>query len=499
MPKSRAKTGKKILSLLSKIDEKKAAEEAKKVAAASRSAKEHIVKQETVANAVLDQLDANPYFLDELAVENPSLYEDVVSMLPPQMQRKEGRMIDEAITERDLTFGAEPEDVAKNLEAYFEDYDQITEYIQNLNGGENRRFMENLSPQDYELFQGFEMAQPELGPRELKNKGGSMLVPPEREGYSKGSSILKKLITPLSKNQKATRRATRSQAAYAKDMAGAIVVSGGIGYALDSDKGQNLVKQAEAGEIEVDIIKADERINPADYPTYQKNTDSAKAFRDAFSSARAAGADSFEFEGRTYSTEIQNKAKGGKAYHIMPDGTKMSGAKHGYAEGSMLVPPEMETPVDTYENVSPEEADAAQLPDEEMMQQYVDYVVDESLNDEEKTYLMDALQADPMLSQIFDKVVETASEYTGAGLVEGPGSGISDSIPARLSAGEFVFTKKATDQLGADNLQKIMDDAERAYDGGLMSGNQNRMQITTEPTQDTRQQMLLANRMPSIR
>ena len=30
------------------------------------------------------------------------------------------------------------------------------------------------------------------------------------------------------------------------------------------------------------------------------------------------------------------------------------------------------------------------------------------------------------------------------------------------------MTKKATDQIGADNLQQMMDDAERAYDGGMM-------------------------------
>jgi hypothetical protein len=30
------------------------------------------------------------------------------------------------------------------------------------------------------------------------------------------------------------------------------------------------------------------------------------------------------------------------------------------------------------------------------------------------------------------------------------------------------MTKKATDQIGADNLQRMMDDAERAFDGGMM-------------------------------
>ena len=144
--------------------------------------------------------------------------------------------------------------------------------------------------------------------------------------------------------------------------------------------------------------------------------------------------------------------------------------------GEMAMPPELTTeapmedaPVDTYPNATPEELEAAnQKPDAAMEEDYIEFVVSESLNKEEQTYLMNALEADPQLSMIFDKVVETASEFSGAGEVEGPGTGLSDSIPARLSDGEFVMTKKATDQIGADNLQRMMDDAERAFDGGMM-------------------------------
>ena len=144
--------------------------------------------------------------------------------------------------------------------------------------------------------------------------------------------------------------------------------------------------------------------------------------------------------------------------------------------GEMAMPPELateapmeDTPVDTYPNATPEEIRAAnQKPDAEMEEDYIEFVVSESLDKEEQTYLMNALEADPQLSMIFDKVVETASEFSGAGEVEGPGTGLTDSIPARLSDGEFVMTKKATDQIGADNLQRMMDDAERAFDGGMM-------------------------------
>ena len=161
-------------------------------------------------------------------------------------------------------------------------------------------------------------------------------------------------------------------------------------------------------------------------------------------------------------------------------------------EGSLMVPPEMEVspveedlpieedfpieenltatdiPEDTYPNATPEEIEEAQEPDEEMEDGYMEFVLNEALDPEEQEYLMNSLEADPHLSQIFDKVVDTASEFSGAGEVQGPGDGISDSIPARLSDGEFVMTQKATEQLGPDNLQTLMDEAERAYDGGLM-------------------------------
>jgi hypothetical protein len=117
--------------------------------------------------------------------------------------------------------------------------------------------------------------------------------------------------------------------------------------------------------------------------------------------------------------------------------------------------------------------------------------MNEALEQEEQSYLMTALEADPQLSMIFDKVVDTASEFSGAGPVDGPGDGVSDSIPARLSAGEFVVTKKATDQIGADNLQTMMDEAERAYDGGLMGTDKAKGENINEA-------MLFSNQMPSL-
>ena len=168
-------------------------------------------------------------------------------------------------------------------------------------------------------------------------------------------------------------------------------------------------------------------------------------------------------------------------------------------------------PVDTYPNIPPEEAaavEASQVPDEQMEEDYLGFIVDEALDDEEQTYLMSKLENDPQLSQIFDKVVGTASEFSGSGPVEGPGTGVSDSIPARLSEGEFVFTDKATEQIGADELQQMMDDAERAYDGGLMRKllggkvqTEEGLLASSASTDDEeiKKNMVSSNRMPSLR
>jgi len=212
--------------------------------------------------------------------------------------------------------------------------------------------------------------------------------------------------------------------------------------------------------------------------------------------------------------------KGGRMEYSK--GGKMSynkGGKMKYAEGSMLMPPEMgmeeDMPVDTYDNIPADEmaaAEASQLPDNEMEDGYLEFVLNESLETDDQEYLMSVLETDERLSSIFDKVMDVAGEFSGEGEVDGPGTGVSDSIPARLSDGEFVFTKKATDQMGADQLQTMMDEAEKAYDGGLMKkafGG-----LTLDPMQDEkmmyggeqmkstqddlRKQMLSANRMPSV-
>ena len=126
------------------------------------------------------------------------------------------------------------------------------------------------------------------------------------------------------------------------------------------------------------------------------------------------------------------------------------------------------------------------LPDEVMEDNYMEFIMAEALSEEEEDMLTSKLEQDEQLAMLFDKVVDVAQEFTGSGPVEGPGSGVSDSIPARLSDGEFVFTAKATEQIGADELMRMMKDAEAkaderqtAYNGGLM-GDQLEKVVTTE-------------------
>ena len=144
----------------------------------------------------------------------------------------------------------------------------------------------------------------------------------------------------------------------------------------------------------------------------------------------------------------------------------------GYEEGgvAIMIAPKKEMKKDSM----PEEQEEDMLPDNEMEDEYLDFILDEALDNEEEDYLMEMLQGNDRLSEIFDKVIDIAQEFAGSGPVEGPGSGVSDSIPARLSDGEFVFTAKAVEEIGADNLMAMMKDAEMKADErqGLANGGE---------------------------
>jgi hypothetical protein len=113
--------------------------------------------------------------------------------------------------------------------------------------------------------------------------------------------------------------------------------------------------------------------------------------------------------------------------------------------------------------------------DDDMENGYTRFIMEEALSEEEEDMLMSKLEQDEELAMLFDKVIDVAQEFAGSGPVNGPGSGVSDSIPARLSDGEFVFTAKAVEEIGEDTLMSMMKDAEAKADerqgmriGGIM-------------------------------
>ena len=109
--------------------------------------------------------------------------------------------------------------------------------------------------------------------------------------------------------------------------------------------------------------------------------------------------------------------------------------------------------------------------DDEMEDKYLDFVINQALSEEEEEMLMNELENNPDLSLLFDKVMDVAQEFSGSGPVEGPGSEVSDSIPARLSDGEFVITAKATEEIGADTLMSMMKEAEAKADERQTAAN----------------------------
>ena len=148
---------------------------------------------------------------------------------------------------------------------------------------------------------------------------------------------------------------------------------------------------------------------------------------------------------------LENSEKEEKEEEFTPSPTTLMMQDGGDVDSqmSMLMKKEQQPPMES---------------DEKMEDNYIDFILDEALSEEEEDMLMSKLEQDEQLSMLFDKVIEVASEFAGSGPVEGPGSGISDSIPARLSDGEFVFTAKAVKELGSDNLMDLMKTAEMEAD-----------------------------------
>ena len=144
-----------------------------------------------------------------------------------------------------------------------------------------------------------------------------------------------------------------------------------------------------------------------------------------------------------------------------------------YAEGDMVEDESLLAPMGMEEENAIAETDM-EMTAEDDMEDDMDYdsVLDTSmLSEEEENLLDEAVEMHPELEAIIPKIV--ATEFTEDELVEGPGDGTSDSIPALLSDGEFVFTAKAVKNIGVDKLRKMMKQAEESYDAGQVSQEEN--------------------------
>ena len=135
-----------------------------------------------------------------------------------------------------------------------------------------------------------------------------------------------------------------------------------------------------------------------------------------------------------------------------------------YAEGGEVKDEGMKVP-----ELTPEQETSLEMQMEEAMPESdmnVEAQVDTSvLDSEEEQLLEEVIEMHPGIMDVIVKL--TAKEFTGSGEVDGPGTGTSDSIPAMLSDGEFVFTAKAVKQIGVDRLRKQMKAAEQEYDNSM--------------------------------
>ena len=163
----------------------------------------------------------------------------------------------------------------------------------------------------------------------------------------------------------------------------------------------------------------------------------------------------------------------------------MAGGRLDYEEGGSLLGDDMSMMKES--NDMPQSKEVSENPkmesDNDMEEDYLKFIIGEALSEEEEDMLMSKLEQDIELQMLFDKVVDVAQEFSGDGPVEGPGSGVSDSIPARLSDGEFVFTAKAVEEIGEDTLMSMMKEAEVAAEkreGFAMGGVYDEEEIEDE-------------------
>ena len=107
------------------------------------------------------------------------------------------------------------------------------------------------------------------------------------------------------------------------------------------------------------------------------------------------------------------------------------------------------------------------LPDIEIENLWLSYIAEQTLSFEEYKTLIIKTEEDPEIGRIFRKVFLARAEFRGGGLVKGfPKRRLNgmliqdDEVPARLQKNSFIIRAKAVEQIGADVLQKMLEDAD---------------------------------------
>ena len=160
------------------------------------------------------------------------------------------------------------------------------------------------------------------------------------------------------------------------------------------------------------------------------------------------------------SSALEEKYDRRRAYRAFQEGDLV---EEEIVEEPLMAPVGMEEPL-----IEDEIAADDLAMEEDVAMEDAESVLDTSMLSEEEEVVVDAaIEMYPELEAILPKMV--ATEFTEDELVEGPGTGTSDSIPALLSDGEFVFTAKAVKNIGIDKLRKMMAQAEEAYDAGMVN------------------------------
>ena len=491
------KSANKVLSLLSKLSDKEVAEAGSK---ASKT-KKNKVDAERIRETLEERLADNPQYLDTLSDDE---YIDLMDALPEKERLKmlgDDYGVEIAESQEGMMTSMTPKEAANSLEL-FTGASEVSQYLNTLDAKGLKEFRENVNESDVDLYGPALNRLESTGPRVVKAEGGSMLVPPEREEYSKGGRVGEMIIGMLRKNVKKGKKPTRKQIDTAvvetKETYPNLIIqltkenkedekslrffenyaTGGGGKTdLDSIIASLKDNATESQEATKPLVRkqktyrSDMAKNTAGTAgvtmlllegpeavkdVYESLTESKREkFESAFSEAHNAGENTFMFDGQEYTTEVakgrEAKALGGifKKFFGIVKARKEEARNIGDMEaalapadmslrmmsegGSMMLPPELQ---DTYDNIPEEEKEAAeksQLPDAEMENNYLQFILDESLEEDDQDYLMDVLEQDERLSSIFDQVMDVAGEFSGEGEVDGPGTGVSDSITARLS------------------------------------------------------------------